>query len=90
MATLTERLEQLEAHTRALFRPAASADAFVERIFSTRQLKDLRRRERRLAESGAVEYGVDCTEMEGERFAAPQHVIHDGRDVVVVRARAEE
>lgn len=60
----------VEAHTRALFRPAASADAFVERIFSTRQLKDLRRRERRLAETGAVEYGVDCTEMEGERFAA--------------------
>jgi hypothetical protein len=44
------------SHTRALFRPAASAEAFLTRALCGKKRKELRRLERRLAEVGRVTY----------------------------------
>jgi hypothetical protein len=44
------------SHTRALFRPAASAEAFLTRALCGKKRKELRRQERRLAEAGRVTY----------------------------------
>jgi len=41
---------------RAILRPRGDADAYLREALSSRALKDLRRRERRLLEYGAVEY----------------------------------
>lgn len=41
-------------HTRALFRPGASTDDFLERSMGGKKRKELRRQERRLAELGTV------------------------------------
>jgi CelD/BcsL family acetyltransferase involved in cellulose biosynthesis len=45
---------QDSAHTRALFRPAASTDDFLERSIPGKKQKELRRQERRLGELGTV------------------------------------
>ncbi len=62
----------LRAHTRALFRPGASVDAYLSYALSNRHRRDIGRKARRLSEHGAVTYttpGVDST-IEGwtERF----------------------
>ena len=44
------------SHTRALFRPAASADAYLSQVLTGKKRKELRRQERRLAELGAVRF----------------------------------
>jgi hypothetical protein len=43
-------------HTRALFQPAASADAYLAHALPGKKRKELRRQERRLAELGALTY----------------------------------
>jgi CelD/BcsL family acetyltransferase involved in cellulose biosynthesis len=43
-------------HTRALFRPRRDADAYVGAAISGRHAKELRRKHRRLAEQGRLEY----------------------------------
>ena len=50
-----------KAHTRAMFRPAASTDAYLDRAMGGRKKKELRRQERRLGEQGALAY-VDATD----------------------------
>ena len=43
-------------HTRALFRPAASAEAYLSQALGGKKRKELRRQERRLAELGTLGY----------------------------------
>lgn len=43
-------------HTRACFRPAADAESYLTRAMSGKKRKELRRQERRLAETGALAY----------------------------------
>ncbi|MGN6107039.1 MAG: GNAT family N-acetyltransferase, partial [Kofleriaceae bacterium] len=43
-------------HTRAIFRPGASAEAYLEAAVPGKKRKELRRQERRLGELGAVTY----------------------------------
>lgn len=45
-----------ERHTRAVFRPAADADAYLARAISGKKHKELRRQEKRLGETGALAY----------------------------------
>ncbi|MBL0214159.1 MAG: GNAT family N-acetyltransferase [Myxococcales bacterium] len=45
---------QEERHTRAIFRPAASTEAYLDRSIPGKKRKELRRQERRLAEHGPV------------------------------------
>lgn len=47
---------QDSAHTRAMFRPAASAEAFLDRSIAGKKQKELRRQERRLGELGELIY----------------------------------
>jgi hypothetical protein len=47
---------QEERHTRAMFRPAASAEAYLDRSIPGKKQKELRRQERRLAELGPVTF----------------------------------
>jgi CelD/BcsL family acetyltransferase involved in cellulose biosynthesis len=44
------------SHTRALFRPAADAEAYLAHAIGGKKRKELRRQERRLAETGALTY----------------------------------
>jgi hypothetical protein len=44
------------AHTRACFRPAASAEQYLEHSIPGKKRKELRRQERRLAETGKLTY----------------------------------
>lgn len=44
------------SHTRALFRPAATAEAYLSRAMCGKKRKELRRQERRLAETGTLSY----------------------------------
>ncbi len=44
------------SHTRALFRPAASADGYLSQALGGKKRKELRRQERRLAELGTITY----------------------------------
>ena len=44
------------SHTRALFRPAADADTYLAHAIGGKKRKELRRQERRLAETGALTY----------------------------------
>ena len=53
-----------ESHTRALFRPMESADAYVRAALNREHRKDLRRRARRLSETGQLEY--DALEPDGD------------------------
>lgn len=60
---LTDTLNRLgfesfreHSHTRALFRPAANAEAYLSRAISGKKRKDLRRMERRLSELGELRY----------------------------------
>jgi CelD/BcsL family acetyltransferase involved in cellulose biosynthesis len=60
---LTDTLNQLRleafhdcSHTRALFRPAATAEAYLARALGGKKRKELRRQERRLGELGQVSY----------------------------------
>jgi CelD/BcsL family acetyltransferase involved in cellulose biosynthesis len=50
------RLSSFDAarHTRALFRPAASADAYLDRALGGKKHKELRRQQRRLGEHGEL------------------------------------
>ena len=45
-----------EAHTRAFFQPAASAELYLEHSISGKKRKELRRQERRLGETGKLVY----------------------------------
>src|SRR5262249_30600983 len=47
-----------EAFTRALFRPAADAEDYVRSALGRFRTKELRRQERRLAETGRLEYAA--------------------------------
>lgn len=53
-----------ESFTRALFRPMESADAYVRAALNRGHRKDLRRRTRRLSETGHLEY--DALEPDGD------------------------
>ena len=44
--------------TRALLRPRTDADAYLREALSREQRKDVRRKERRLGEGGAIEYAA--------------------------------
>lgn len=44
------------AHTRALFRPSADVEVYLRKAMSSRHLREFRRKERRLAEHGAIRY----------------------------------
>jgi CelD/BcsL family acetyltransferase involved in cellulose biosynthesis len=44
------------SHTRAVFRPAATAEAYLTRAIGGKKRKELRRQERRLAETGTLTY----------------------------------
>lgn len=48
----------VQTHTRALFRPLVSAEAYLQQALSGRHRRDLGRKERRLGELGEVEYEV--------------------------------
>ena len=53
-----------ESHNRALFRPRESGDAYVRAALNQGHRKDLRRRTRRLSETGRLEY--DSLERDGD------------------------
>lgn len=53
-----------EAFSRAMFRPAESADAYLRAALNRGHRKDLRRRTRRLSETGQLEY--DALEPDGD------------------------
>ena len=44
-----------ESYTRALFRPMESADKYLQAAISPKHLKDMRRKQRRLSETGRIE-----------------------------------
>lgn len=46
----------VNAHTRALFRPSGTADAYLEQALSSRHRRELKRKARRLADIGAVRW----------------------------------
>src|SRR5262245_50440892 len=48
----------LESHTRALFRPAADAEVYIRSALHRARRKEYRRQERRLAETGRLEYAA--------------------------------
>jgi CelD/BcsL family acetyltransferase involved in cellulose biosynthesis len=52
------------AHTRAMFRPAESTEAYLDRAMGGKKKKELRRQERRLGEQGVLAY-VDATDTDG-------------------------
>ncbi len=54
----------LRAHTRALFRPGSSVDAYLGHALSNRHRRDIGRKARRLSEHGAITYTTP--EAEGE------------------------
>ncbi|HZJ65829.1 MAG TPA: GNAT family N-acetyltransferase [Kofleriaceae bacterium] len=66
------------SHTRALFRPAATAEAYLARALCGKKRKELRRQERRLAEAGRIVYdelapGGDLEAWLDEFVALEQH-----------------
>lgn len=48
----------VQTHTRALFRPLGSAEAYLQQALSGRHRRDLGRKERRLRDVGRVDYDV--------------------------------
>ncbi|MFN7134919.1 MAG: GNAT family N-acetyltransferase, partial [Myxococcales bacterium] len=85
---------QVEAWSRALLRPAASADAYLDAVLSSTRRRKLRRAERLLAERGAVEF-ASLAEGENpdpwiEDFLALEAAGWKGREGTALASREED
>lgn len=86
-----------ERHTRAMFRPAATADAFLARAVGGKKHKELRRQLRRLAEVEPVTFEADADverwiaeylelEARGWKGGQGEALAHDPRAAALFRA----
>lgn len=57
------------AHTRALFRPSADVETYLQAAMSSRHRRDFGRKERRLADHGPIRYEASHPDMDAEAFA---------------------
>jgi hypothetical protein len=91
-----------ETYSRALFRPMESADAYVRAALNQGHRKDLRRRARRLSETGCLEYDAleasgwkgqggafACSESDKKYFATIARAAFEKRKLMMLAMRLD-
>jgi CelD/BcsL family acetyltransferase involved in cellulose biosynthesis len=83
-----------QSFTRALLRPRSDADGYLREALSREHRKDFRRKERRLAEGGAIEYAAIKADDDPrpwiEEFLRVEHSSWKGKQGSALMSTAEE